>query len=141
MKQVWIPIVICSLAAGIVIGCRSDTGQKEWVDFYQEKIAAVLSAANALAAANNTEQAAREMEKGFKALREAVAQEEFLINKYPRVVETPEIHKLQEDYLAASDKFAREVEALPKRLVVDRVMIEALKKMQGGFKPSQEKSP
>ena len=75
------------------------------------------------------------MEKGFKTLREAVAQEEFLINKYPRVVETTEIHKLQEDYLAASDKFAREVEALPKRLVVDRVLIEALKKMQGGFKP------
>ncbi|MCU0580583.1 MAG: hypothetical protein MUF69_13740 [Desulfobacterota bacterium] len=103
--------------------------------FYAEKIAAVNAAARALAAAQNTKQAAAELEKGYKILREAVAQEEFLYHQHPRAKETLDIQKLQEDYLAASEKFSREVEALPARLAPDQTLIEALHKMGRGDKP------
>jgi hypothetical protein len=116
-------------------GCSQDTGEAELNKFYTEKIAAVNGAARALAAVKSTEQAAAELEKGYKILREAVAQEEFLFHQHPRAKETPEIQKLQEDYLHASEKFSREVEALPTRLVPDRTLIEALHKMGRGNKP------
>ncbi|MBI5585156.1 MAG: hypothetical protein HY892_15185 [Deltaproteobacteria bacterium] len=136
MKKVFVLIVFTGLLACFSFGCSKDTGEAEVNKFYSEKIAAVNAAARALAAAKNTDQAAAELEKGYKVLREAVAQEEFLFNQYPRVKETQEIQKFQEDYLAASEKFSREVEALPTRLVPDRTMIEALHKIKSGFKPT-----
>jgi hypothetical protein len=120
---------------GPILTCGRDTGEAALNKFYTEKIAAVNAAARALAAAQNTEQAAAELEKGYKILREAVAQEEFLYNQHPRAKETLDIQKLQEDYLAASEKFSREVEALPARLVPDRTLIEALHRMGRRDKP------
>jgi|WetSurMetagenome_2_1015567.scaffolds.fasta_scaffold707777_1 hypothetical protein len=128
-------IVLPWLAALLFFGCGSDPGLTELSQLYTEKIAAVNEAAQALAAARDTEQAARELGKGYKILREAVAREEFIFNRYPRTRETPEVKQLQEDYLAASEKFSREVEALPKRLVADRTLIEALKKMKSRVDP------
>jgi len=125
----------CALAFLFLFGCGTESGEPEWNAFYSEKTAAVNGAANALAAARNTDQAAAELEKGYKILREAVAQEAFLLNRYPVAQEAPEIRKLQEDYLAASDKFSREIEALPARLVADRTLIEALKKIGTRNKP------
>jgi hypothetical protein len=117
------------------LGCGRDTGEAELNKFYTEKIAAVNAAARSLGAAKNTKQAAMELEKGYKILREAVAQEEFLFHQHPRAKETLEVQKLQEDYLAASEKFSREVEVLPTRLVPDRTLIEALHKVGRGNKP------
>ena len=134
MKQLFYFIGLISLI-GFMPGCSQDTGEAELNKFYTEKIAAVNGAARALAAVKSTEQAAAELEKGYKILREAVAQEEFLFHQHPRAKETPEIQKLQEDYLHASEKFSREVEALPTRLVPDRTLIEALHKMGRGNKP------
>jgi hypothetical protein len=125
----------CGLAFLFLFGCGPESGEPEWTAFYSEKIAAVNGAANALAAARNTALAAAELEKGYKILREAIAQEAFLLNRHPRAKEDPEIRKLQEDYLAASDKFSREIEALPARLVSDRTLIEALKKIGSRNKP------
>jgi len=135
MRKVPFWIVVGSLAAVLFCGCGSDPGLTELSQLYTEKIAAVNEAAQALAAARDTEQAARELGKGYKILREAVAREEFIFNRYPRTRETPEVKQLQEDYLAASEKFSREVEALPKRLVADRTLIEALKKMKSRVDP------
>jgi hypothetical protein len=136
MKRLFVWWWFIGLIGFFALGCGRETGEAELNKFYSEKIAAVTAAARALAAAKNTEQAAVELERGYRVLREAVAQEEFLFNQYPRAKETPEIQKLQEDYLAASERFSREVEALPTRLVPDRTMIEALRKMRGGLKPS-----
>jgi hypothetical protein len=135
MKKFPISIIFAFLAAFLLLGCGSDPGLTELSQLYTEKIAAVNEAARALAAARDTEQASRELEKGYKILREAVAREEFIFNRYPRTRETLEVKQLQEDYLAASEKFSREVEALPKRLVADRTLIEALKKMKSRVDP------
>jgi hypothetical protein len=135
MKQLAFFIGLIGLIGPIALGCGRDTGEAELNKFYTEKIAAVNAAARSLAAARNTEQAAAELEKGYKILREAVAQEEFLFHQHPRAKETLEVQKLQEDYLAASEKFSREVEVLPTRLVPDRTLIEALHKVGRGNKP------
>ena len=128
-------VLVGCLAAVLLFGCGSDSGLTELSRLYNENIVAVNDAAIALAAARNTEQAAAELEKGYKLIREAAAREEFIFNRYPRTRETPEIKKLQEDYLAVSEKFSREVEALPKRLAADRTLIEALKKMSSRGNP------
>ena len=128
-------VFVGCLAAFLVFGCGADSGVSELSKLYNEKIVAVHEAALRLAAARNSEQAAAELEKGYKILREAAAQEEFIFNRYPRTRETPEVRKLQEDYLAVSAKFSREVEALPKRLAADRTLIEALKKMRNRGNP------
>jgi hypothetical protein len=135
MKGFSILVSVGWLAAVFLFGCGPDSGVVELSKLYNEKIVAVHEAALALAAARNTEQAAAELEKGYKILREAAAREEFIFNRYPRTRETPEIRKLQEDYLAVSEKFSREVEALPKRLPADRTLIEALKKMSSRGRP------
>jgi hypothetical protein len=126
----WVALMLC-----LSLGCGQETGEAEVYRFYTEKTAAVNEAARSLAAAQNTEQAATELDKGYKILREAVAQEEFLFHQHPRAKETPEVQRLQEDYLAASEKFSREVEALPARLAPDQTLIEALHKMGRGDKP------
>ena len=135
MKPKRFPWGIMVLILFLSGGCGRDTGEAELNKFYSEKIAAVNTAARALAAAKNTEQAAAELEKGYRILREAVAQEEFLFHQHPRAKETVEVQKLQEDYLAASERFSREVEVLPTRLVPDRTLIEALHKVGRGNKP------
>lgn len=130
MRKYWFSIVAAYLAAVLLFGCGSDPGLIELSQLYTEKIAAVNEAAQALASARDTEQAARELEKGYRILREAVTREASIFKRYPRTKETPEVKQLQGDYLAASEKFSREVEALPKRLVADRTLIEALKKIR-----------
>lgn len=137
MKRTLVYWGIIGLGLCLFLGCSRETGETELHKFYSEKVAAVNAAAQALAAAKNTNQAAAELEKGYKILREAVAQEGFLFNRYPRAKETQEIQQLQGEYLAASEKFSREVEALPTRLVPDRTLIEALHKMQSGLRQTQ----
>ena len=98
--------------------------------FYSGKIAAVNEAANLLAAANKPEEAVAAMEKGFKALKEAIAEEAALLTKYPAIKEKSDLKRLQDDYLSASDKFSKEVEALPNRFTADPKLIEALGRMK-----------
>ena len=136
MKRVLYSLTTFGLLAFFLFGCSSDPGPEKLARFYREKTAAVKGAAEALAAARNSDQAAAELEKGFKILREAVTQEALMNKQRPRTTEPPEITELQGDYLAASEKFSREVEALPKRLPVDRRLIEALKKVSDGSKPN-----
>jgi hypothetical protein len=123
--------VMALLAAVLLLfGCDSDPGRVEVEKFYTEKIMAVNEAANRLAAAKKIDEALASMEIGFKVLKEAVAPEAALLQKYPATEKNPAIKKLQEDYLAASDKFSREVEALPNRFTADPKLSEALGRMK-----------
>ena len=112
-------------AALLLFGCGSDPGRIKMEAFYSGKVTAVNEAANLLAAANKPEEAVAALEKGFKALKEAIAEEAALLRKYPDAEKNPAIKKLQDDYLSASDKFSKEVEGLPNRFMADPKLIEA----------------
>jgi hypothetical protein len=120
-------------AALLLFGCDSDPGRVEVEKFYSEKVMAVNEAANRLAAAKEIDEALAVMEKGFKVLKGAITPEAALLKKYPDAEKNPAIKKLQEDYLSASDKFSREVEALPNRFIADPKLIEALGRMKNRF--------
>jgi hypothetical protein len=117
-------------AALLLFGCDSDPGRVEVEKFYSENVMAINEAANRLAAAKRIDEAIPAMEKGFKVLKEAIAPEAALLKKYPDIEKNPIVKKLQEDYLSASDKFSREVEALPNRFMADPKLIEALGRMK-----------
>ena len=125
-----IKVMALVAAALLLFGCGSDPGWVEMEKFYSGKIAAVNEAANLLAAANKPEEAVAAMEKGFKALKEAIAEEAALLTKYPAIKEKSDLKRLQDDYLSASDKFSKEVEALPNRFTADPKLIEALGRMK-----------
>lgn len=120
-------------AACLLFRCDSDPGRVEVEQFYSKKIMALNEAANRLAAANKIDEAITAMENGFKVLREAIAPEAALFQKYPAAKENPTIKKLQDDYLSASDRFSKEVEALPNRFRDGPKLIEALGRMKNRF--------
>lgn len=122
--------VIAVVAVLVLFGCDSDPGRVEAEKFYAEKVMAINEAANRLAAAKKIDEAIAAMETGFRVLKEAIAPEAALLQKYPDTEKNPAIKKLQEDYLSASDKFSKEVEALPKRFMADPKLIEALGRMK-----------
>ena len=123
--------VMALLAAAFVLfGCQSDPGRVEVEKFYSEKVMALNEAANRLAAAKKIDEAITAMEMGFKVLKESIAPEAALLQKYPATEKNPAIKKLQEDYLSASDKFSKEVEVLPNRFTADPKLSEALGRMK-----------
>jgi len=130
MRQPFVTLFVLVVVSALLCGCGSDPGRNEMEKFYSGKVAAVNEAANLLAAANKPEEAVAAMEKGFKALKEAIAEEAVLLKKYPDTEKNPAIKKLQDDYLSASDKFSKEVEALPNRFIADAKLIEALGRMK-----------
>ena len=130
MRKLFVTWFVLVLVSALLFGCGSDPGRVEMEKFYSGKVAAVNEAANLLAAANKPEEAVAALEKGFKALKEAIAEEATLLNKYPAIKEKSAIKKLQDDYLSASDKFSKEVEALPNRFMADPKLIEALGRMK-----------
>ena len=125
---VWVMALLAAVL--LLFGCDSDPGRVEVEKFYTEKVMAVNEAANRLAAAKKIDEALAAMETGFKVLKEAVAPEAALLQKYPATEKNPAIKKLQEDYLSVSDKFSREVESLPNRFMADPKLIEALGRMK-----------
>jgi len=133
MRKLFVTWFVLVMVSVLLFGCGSDLGRVEMEQFYSGKIAAVNEAANLLAAANKPEEAVAAMEKGFKALKEAIAEEAVLFKKYPDTEKNPAIKKLQDDYLSASDKFSKEVEALPNRFTADPKLIEALGRMKNRF--------
>jgi len=130
MRKPFVTLFVLVVVSALLCGCGSDPGRNEMEKFYSGKVAAVNEAANLLAAANKPEEAVAAMEKGFKALKEAIAEEAVLFKKYPDTEKNPAIKKLQDDYLSASDKFSKEVEALPNRFIADAKLIEALGRMK-----------
>jgi len=130
MRKPFVTLFVLVVVSALLCGCGSDPGRNEMEKFYSGKVAAVNEAANLLAAANKPEEAVAAMEKGFKALKEAIAEEAVLLKKYPDTEKNPAIKKLQYDYLSASDKFSKEVEALPNRFIADAKLIEALGRMK-----------
>jgi hypothetical protein len=130
MKKPIVWVMALLAAVFLLFGCDSDPGRVEVEKFYTEKVMAVNEAANRLAAAKKIDEALAAMEIGFKVLQEAVAPEAALLQKYPATEKNPAIKKLQEDYLSASDKFSREVEALPNRFMADPKLSEALGRMK-----------
>jgi len=130
MRKLFVTGSVLVLVSALLFGCGSDPGRVEMEKFYSGKVEAVNEAANLLAAANKPEAAVAAMEKGFKALKEAIAEEAALLKKYPDTEKNPAIKKLQDDYLAASEKFSKEVEALPNRFMADPKLIEALGRMK-----------
>ena len=133
MRKPIVRVMALVAAALLLIGCGSDPGRVEMEKFYSGKIAAVNEAANLLAAAKKPDEAVAAMEKGFKALKEAIAEEEVLLSKYPAIKEQSAINKLQDDYLSASEKFSKEVEILPNRFPAYPKLIEALGRMKNRF--------
>ena len=133
MRKLFVTGSVLVLVSALLFGCGSDPGRVEMEKFYSGKVAAVNEAANLLAAANKPEEAVAAMEKGFKALKEAIAEEAALLTKYPAIKEKSDIKKLQDDYLSASDKFSKEVEAIPNRFMADPKLIEALGRMKNRF--------
>jgi hypothetical protein len=125
---VWVMALLAAVL--LLFGCDSDPGRVEVEKFYSEKVLAVNEAANRLAAAKKIDEAIAAMEIGFKVLKEAVAPEAALLQKYPDAEKNPAIKKLQEDYLSVSDKFSKEVESLPNRFMADPKLIEALGRMK-----------
>jgi hypothetical protein len=128
---VWVTALVA--VVGLLFGCDSDPGRVEAEKFYGEKILAINEAANRLAAAKKIDEAVAAIEKGFKVLREAIGPEAAILKKYPDLRRNPAIKRYQDDYLSASDKFSREVEALPNRFVADPALIEALGRMKNRF--------
>jgi hypothetical protein len=122
----FVPVMI----GAVWFGCGSDPGRVELEKFYGAKITAVNEAANQLAAAKKPEEAVAAMERGFKTLKEAVPEEAALLKRYPAIKEQSAIARLQDDYLSASDKFSREVAALPNRFMADPKLIEALGRLK-----------
>ena len=133
MRKPIIRVMALVAAACLLFGCDSDPGRVEVEKFYSEKIMALNEAANRLAAANKIDEAITAMENGFKVLREAIAPEAALSRNTLPTKENPTIKKLQDDYLSASDKFSKEVEALPNRFRADPKLIEALGRMKNRF--------
>jgi hypothetical protein len=133
MRKPIVRVIALVAAALLLIGCGSDPGRVEMEKFYSGKIAAVNEAANLLAAAHKPDEAVAALEIGFKALKEAIAEEAALLNKYPAIKEKSDIKKLQDDYLSASEKFSKEVEILPNRFPADPKLIEALGRMKNRF--------
>jgi len=130
MRKLFVTWFVLVMVSVLLFGCGSDLGRVEMEQFYSGKIAAVNEAANLLAAANKPEEAVAAMEKGFQALKEAIAEEAALLKKYPDTEKNPAIIKLQDDYLSASDKFSKEVEALPNRFIAGPKLLEALGRMK-----------
>ena len=130
MRKPIVRVMALIAAAVVLFGCESDSGRNELEKFYIANIMAVNEAANRLAAAEKIEEAIPAMEKGFEVLKEAIAPEATLLKKYPDTEKNPVVKKLQDDYLAASEKFSQEVEALPKRFMADPKLIEALGRMK-----------
>ena len=130
MRKLFVTWFVLVLVSALLFGCGSDPGRVEMEKFYSGKVAAVNEAANLLAAANKPEEAVAAMEKGFQALKEAIAEEAALLKKYPATKRNPAIKKLEEDYLSASDKFSKEVESLPYRFIADPKLLEALGRMK-----------
>jgi hypothetical protein len=133
MRNPIVKVLALVASALLLFGCDSDPGRVEVEKFYSEKVMAVNEAANRLAGAKKIDEAITAMEKGFKVLNDAIASEAALLKKYPEAEKDPTINKLQEDYLSASDKFSREVEALPNRFIADPKLIEALGRMKNRF--------
>jgi hypothetical protein len=133
MRNSIVRLLALMAAALLLFGCESDPGRVEAEKFYSEKTMAVNEAANQLAAAKKIDEAIAAMEKGFRVLKGAIAPEAALLKKYPDAKKNPDIKKLQEDYLSASDKFSREVELLPNRFIADSKLIEALGRMKNRF--------
>jgi hypothetical protein len=133
MRKLFVTWFVLVMVSVLLFGCGSDLGRVEMEQFYSGKIAAVNEAANLLAAANKPEEAVAAMEKGFQALKEAIAEEAALLKKYPDTEKNPAIRKLQDDYLSASDKFSKEVEALPNRFIAGPKLLEALGRMKNRF--------
>lgn len=133
MRNPFVKMLALVAAALLLFGCDSDPGRVEVERFYSEKVMAVNEAANRLAAAKKIDEAITAMEKGFKALNEAIAPEAALFKKYPGAEKNPAIKRLQDDYQSASDKFSREVETLPNRFEADPKLIEVLGRMKKRF--------
>ena len=133
MRKPIVRVMALIAVAAFFFGCHSDSGRLEVEKFYNEKIMAINEAANQLAAAKTIDEAITAMEKGFKVLKEAIGPEEALLKKYPDTGKNSATKKYQEDYLAASDKFSKEVTALPNRFIADPKMIEALGRMKNRF--------
>jgi|GEM_PF-6285461 len=133
IRKLFVTLFVLVMVSALFFGCGSDPGWNEMEQFYSGKVAAVNEAANLLAAANKPEEAVAAMEKGFKALKEAIAEEAALFKKYPDTEKNPAVKKLQDDYLLASDKFSKEVETLPNRFIADAKLIEALGRMKNRF--------
>ena len=133
MRKPVIAVNALVAAALLLIGCGSDPGRAEMEKFYSGKIAAVNEAANLLAAAQKPDEAVAALEKGFKALKEAIVEEAALFKKYPAIKEQADIKKLQDDYLSAGEKFSKEVEILPNRFPADPKLIEVLGRVKNRF--------
>ena len=133
MRKPLVRVIALFAAAVLLFGCDSDHGRAEVEKFYSKKITAVNEAANRMRTAKKIEEAITAMENGFKELKEAIAEEATLLNKYPAIKEKSDINKLQDDYLSASEKFSQEVEILPNRFMADPKLIEALGRMKNRF--------